>query len=321
VELSVLVVNVKGKEWLPKLLLSLASSSFRDFEVVVVDDREWGQGEKGDMRLKVVKVEVDRGLAHCRNLAAENSQGRLLLFLDNDVEVESNTLAEFVRAAGEGDIIQLSIVREDGSIDALGGLVDEMGYPVEIGRGESRLDVHRPPLYAKGAAFGMTRDLFNRVGGFDPVYFYGYDETDFCYRARRMGFGVKVLTEARVVHHEHGSFSAFRKERKYRLVFFLESRRLYFVLKNFSAPMLLRVLPRLTLHYLGSMAKDLLVRRDVTLFRGRAKALLWISISLPRVIMERLRLRRIEFPVGERELMERGLILRRSALSRVSQTS
>jgi len=39
------------------------------------------------------------------------------------------------------------------------------------------------------------------------------------------------------------------------------------------------------------------------------------------VIMERLRLRRIEFPVGERELMERGLILRRSALSRVSQTS
>jgi len=40
VTLSIIVVNVKGKDNLPRLLDSLKRSSYNDFELIVVDDEQ-----------------------------------------------------------------------------------------------------------------------------------------------------------------------------------------------------------------------------------------------------------------------------------------
>ena len=40
VALSIIVVNVKGKDNLPKLLESLKRSSYNDFELLVVDNEQ-----------------------------------------------------------------------------------------------------------------------------------------------------------------------------------------------------------------------------------------------------------------------------------------
>jgi N-acetylglucosaminyl-diphospho-decaprenol L-rhamnosyltransferase len=51
-----------------------------------------------------------------------------------------------------------------------------------------------------GACFYMSREDFNRLGGFDERYFLHVEDIDLCWRARRMGGSVVFAPEARVVH-------------------------------------------------------------------------------------------------------------------------
>jgi glycosyltransferase involved in cell wall biosynthesis len=51
VTLSIIVVNVKGKDNLPKLLESLKRSSYNDFELIVVDN------EQISGSFKLIKIE------------------------------------------------------------------------------------------------------------------------------------------------------------------------------------------------------------------------------------------------------------------------
>ena len=52
------------------------------------------------------------------------------------------------------------------------------------------------------------------------------------------------------------------------------SRRLYFLLKNFSRGYLSRKMLKVFLYFLGSMLMDLVKRRKTYLFKARVKALL-----------------------------------------------
>jgi GT2 family glycosyltransferase len=79
---------------------------------------------------------------------------------------------------------------------------------------------------------GMSRKVFEDLGGFDGDYFYGYADTDLCLRAWKMGYKV-VFFPALVIHHEHESFSKDTKAKEERLIYLLESRRFYFILKKF----------------------------------------------------------------------------------------
>jgi GT2 family glycosyltransferase len=51
-----------------------------------------------------------------------------------------------------------------------------------------------------GACFYMSREDFNRLGGFDESYFLHVEDIDLCWRARKMGGSVVFAPEARVVH-------------------------------------------------------------------------------------------------------------------------
>jgi len=51
-----------------------------------------------------------------------------------------------------------------------------------------------------GALF-VRRELFNAVGGFDETYYY-WHEVLFCDDVRRLGYGVKLHTDAKIIHYE-----------------------------------------------------------------------------------------------------------------------
>ncbi|NON63307.1 glycosyltransferase family 2 protein, partial [Acidianus sp. RZ1] len=180
--LSIIVVNVKGREHLSNLIKSLENSSFKDFELIIVDIKE--NKLRTQLEVKEVLIEEDKGLAFCRNKGLLASNSNLVLFLDNDTEVLKDTLLKFVNFLKENrkTIVQLKLVKEDGTIDAAGGVIDVLGYSHEIFRGTPKDDVKEtyPVLYAKGAAFGGWREDLLYLGGFDDEYFYGYDETDLC---------------------------------------------------------------------------------------------------------------------------------------------
>lgn len=311
VTLSIIVVNVKGKENLPRLMASLKKSTYKDFELIVVDN----ETTLGDFKL--VKIERDLGLAYCRNKGAEISSGRFLLFLDNDTEVMEDTIEKFIEFINKNPdfIVQLKLIKDDGRIDAAGGIIDDLGYPLELFKGSIVADFIPPAniLYAKGAAIGMSKDVFNMLHGFDNEYFYGYDETDFCLRAVKKGKKVVFLSSAVVIHHEHGSFSKLSKEREKRLAYYLESRRLYFVFKNFNYKFLLPRIHKIFFYFIGSIFMDIFHRKKNYLAISRIKALIWFISKFYKIIIIRLKDRK-NYLFDEIQLMREGLIIQHSDL-------
>jgi GT2 family glycosyltransferase len=60
--------------------------------------------------------------------------------------------------------------------------------------------------YACGCALFISADMVNKVGLFDERFFLMFEETDLCYRARRIGIKSFLVPEAKVWHKISISF-------------------------------------------------------------------------------------------------------------------
>ncbi|MBS3064850.1 MAG: glycosyltransferase family 2 protein, partial [DPANN group archaeon] len=59
-----------------------------------------------------------------------------------------------------------------------------------------------------GACFLTSRDLWNKLGGFDKIYSPGYfEDTDYCLRAKELGYSTIYCGEAILYHYQSKSFS------------------------------------------------------------------------------------------------------------------
>jgi len=83
---------------------SCLSQSFRDFEVMVVDDGSSDQSIRAvknisDSRVKIVCHEENRGVCPARNTGIDHSQGEWILLLDSDDELVADSLMKIYQAA------------------------------------------------------------------------------------------------------------------------------------------------------------------------------------------------------------------------------
>ena len=94
--LSLIVPVYNGAGVLARCLDSLARSSFRDYECLVVDDATTDASREvaARDRVSVIALEQRGGPARARNRGAERARGELLVFLDADVCVHADTLGE-----------------------------------------------------------------------------------------------------------------------------------------------------------------------------------------------------------------------------------
>ena len=54
--------------------------------------------------------------------------------------------------------------------------------------------------WVSGAAMMIRAEVFRAIGGFDENYFLYFEETDFCFRARRAGLSTWYFPESRIMH-------------------------------------------------------------------------------------------------------------------------
>ena len=57
-----------------------------------------------------------------------------------------------------------------------------------------------------GAAFLISRELLNQLGGLDDGYFVWFEEVDYCQAAQAAGWHILYTPEAEIIHHGGVSF-------------------------------------------------------------------------------------------------------------------
>jgi GT2 family glycosyltransferase len=190
-----------------------------------------------------------------------------IVFLNMDVIVEKNWLKELVKAAYADSRIGITQAKlllhpipPDGQpmINSLGNEIHFLGFGFCRGYGmkESQLKSSfdfQPSFYgsrlaeipyASGAAMYVRGDVFRKIGLCDEELFMYSDDSEFCLRAKLMGYRV-VLSPSSIVWHKY-QFS-----RSIRQIYFMERNRLINLLYFYKWPTLFLILPAFLIFEFG----------------------------------------------------------------------
>jgi N-acetylglucosaminyl-diphospho-decaprenol L-rhamnosyltransferase len=122
--------------------------------------------------------------------------------------------------------------------------------------------VAQPTDWVSGASMMIRRAVLEAVGGLDENYFLYFEETDFCFRARKAGFATWYVPESRVMHIAAQSTKVLERNASPRRMprYWFESRRRYFMATH-GVPYAIAVdLVALLAHAIG-LVKRILQRR------------------------------------------------------------
>ena len=211
---SVVVVNFNGKELLKQCLLTLSKTDYSNYEVVVVDNAstdgslaEIKRSFGSDPRIKVVENSRNVGHSEGCNIGAKMADGRYLVFLDSDTEINAaNWLKELVNVMENDGSVGLAqaklVLAEDKScLDYVCVAVDALGtWAATYGTKEKSLKENFEVFAASAGCCIIRRDVFNQAGGFDADYFIYDDDTDLSLRVRLLGYRILFVPSAVVIH-------------------------------------------------------------------------------------------------------------------------
>jgi glycosyltransferase involved in cell wall biosynthesis len=188
---SVIVPVRDRRALLRQLLDALDAQTYRDFEVIVVDDGSRdGSGDEARARPGTRVIDLTgEGAVAARRAGVKAAAGEVLAFTDSDCGPDPGWLAAGVAAV-------------DGGADVVQGLTRPRRplRPLERSVTSDRAD----GLYATCNVF-YRRRAFEAAGGFDvDGHRLGFRGNE---RARRLGFGEDTLTGWRVSRGGQGAFA------------------------------------------------------------------------------------------------------------------
>ncbi len=212
--LSVLTLVRNRADHLARLIEGLERSNVLPAELIVVDMSD-APTVLPDLPFASHSVRLQTAglpLAAARNLAASRSVGNRLLFLDVDC-IPAADLTERMNAALETtDALVCAEVRYLGAGDVVDGWTE-----VDLrsrGRPHPARDFPKTGLRPEAnaglfwsLAFGMRRETFDALGGFDERFNgYGAEDTDFGFRAKAAMLPLLFMGGTGAYHQHHGVF-------------------------------------------------------------------------------------------------------------------
>lgn len=232
-------------------LASVFALDYPDIEVVVVDNASTNGAPDMIARefpaVKLYRSPSNLGICHGRNAAVQFTTGTYLWVLDNDAEIIDPQAAKRLIALLEENP-DVGVIGGEAALDASGAVVGTKDLRMTANGMVRGTMILGQPAYKmfetnmlEGCNMFMRRELFERLGGFDPGCLFHWDDNDFCYRVNKLGLKNMVVGRSPVLHHYVGEARKLMPYRNGRS-------RMYFVLKNYPL-WRIAVLPLLDIGY------------------------------------------------------------------------
>lgn len=233
-DVLVVIPTYRRDELLVSLLDQLERQDYSSFEVIIADQNPDHSPEVMRMLSRYRRVILKQpSLTRAKNLAIKGSRGEIILTLDDDVTIRPDLISRHVA------------VHRRPEVDVVGGVVEQprprwlwsrfghLNLVGELGL-DDRGQGPQAVTAVVGAALSFKREVFDQLGGFDESFTGNAinEDTDFCWRAKKLGFIVWFDPEIRVIHGKAlgGTRPEGFSRRWYRELF---ANHLYFYLKHY----------------------------------------------------------------------------------------
>jgi GT2 family glycosyltransferase len=215
---SIIVLNWNGERYLGRCLDAIAAQTFRDFEVLVLDNAST-DGSVEDLTdrwpdFQLVKFDQNLGFAIGNNRGAQIAKGRWLAFLNNDAFPEPGWLAQLVQAAQTQtefsffssrlvDAEHPNLAQDTGDVYHVSGFA----WPRDHNCPVQSTHLQRDEVFSPCAAAALyDRKAFLEMGGFDEQFASHIEDVDIGFRLRLRGYRCLYIPEAVVAHVGSASY-------------------------------------------------------------------------------------------------------------------
>lgn len=216
-KLSIVIVSYNVKEYLSACITSIQRDSV-PVEIIVVDNNS----SDGTLQMlkesfplvKLIANKENKGFSGANNQGIVVAESQYILLLNPDTEIVGDALekmVQFLNQKGDNCIIGPKLLNSDRSLQIscwkFPGLMEmflELFYLHQV-FGTRNYSVEKmknifEPHALSGAAVLFNKDLINKIGGLDEIFFW-MEDIDFCYRAKKAGANIIYFPEATIIHH------------------------------------------------------------------------------------------------------------------------
>lgn len=210
-----------GLYHLAKLMPTLSRE--KDTEIIVVDNNSRdGTVNYLSTYECIIKINKENlGFAKANNQAAKLAQGEYLLLLNNDTMVPEGFLSRMLTTFDLDPAIGIVgcliwLMDSEPKVQHAGVVFTDTYVPYELGQpvegfspgiipNDDRVRTIREVPAVTAACMLVKREVWDKVGGLDEGYINGWEDTDFCLKARELGYKIWYNGQASIQHLHHGS--------------------------------------------------------------------------------------------------------------------
>lgn len=242
---SIIIPTHNRKDMLLRLLKSILASTYKNIEIIVVDDASSDRSFefikekiKNNKKIRIFKNKYNLYTAGSRNEGFKHAKGDYVFFIDDDNVLDKGAISSLVKVfqrdkeVGEAGPVNYSCANKKKILwsgtnrNMLTTLTNQSRDIKKFGELESWETDDVPN------AFMVRADIVKK----NKIYFkkyYGimYEESDFAYRIRNLGYKIKVVKDARI-YHDVEEYAEGKMIKDYMYHFMEDMRRPYVFARN-----------------------------------------------------------------------------------------
>ncbi|MFC1753688.1 glycosyltransferase family 2 protein [Thermoproteota archaeon] len=209
IDVSIIIVNYNGANYLPECLDSVLSSQGNfSKEIIVIDNHSQDDSltvlAPYQNQILLIKNTVNQGFAFANNQGLAKAKGTYTFLLNNDAVLypdSLNIMLNFFKSHPETGLLAPKLLNADGSLQCPGSVIGHFLF---------KTDEPRKLKFVSGAALLIKTHVFKDIGGFDENFFFYNEDIDLCKQILKKGLDIYYVPAAQVKHYG-GQATASRK--------------------------------------------------------------------------------------------------------------
>lgn len=240
----IILINYNGLSDTIECLESLLKIKYESYKIIVVDNAS-SKNESSILsnkfpEIKILENKINLGFTGGNNLgikeALKDKECRYILMINNDTIVTRDFLEKLIIYAELHPDTLISpkiLFNKTDRIQCMGGkIIKPFGISVNYLKNKKSYKINRiiEPDFLSGCCILIPKKVIKNLGLLDEQYFAYWEDTEYCFRAKRAGYKLAVMPNS-VIWHKHSKSTELNPGKKQ---YFLIRNQIIFVKKYFN---------------------------------------------------------------------------------------
>ena len=229
-KLSIIIITYNADRYIADCLNSVLSSivRFNDYEIIIFDNNSNDNTimyieDFLSAKIKIIREPINRGYSAAINKAVKIARFETILILNPDTVIENDAILKLFKklnmpnvGAVGGKLLNKNKTFQVSSRRHFPTLGILLSYVFRLNRIFSKNKFFGKYNYTyldenlqssvdavSGACMMFEKKIFNKLNGFDEIFFLYFEETDFCFRLKGLGLKVLYCPESQIIHYNN----------------------------------------------------------------------------------------------------------------------